>query len=197
MDLQLARGPQLQQLGLRRHVLFNFTGGQAAQNTPMAVYAALEALRLQTDSDEERLAKIISDLDMLRTHSEAVDLERKMLEEEERIHMRRLERLELLMQLRALQEAQPWASQQAMKYSNREIVHTSEGVSEFEAEIVEKLNLWCGETSCWNTGKKVIDAFKDSPLWAKWAAASNNPRRSVTSNASDSTRERSMRLTNH
>lgn len=43
---------------------------------------------------------------------------------------------------------------------------------------MEKLNLWCGETSSWNTEKKVIDAFKDSPLWAKWAAASNNPRRS-------------------
>ena len=43
---------------------------------------------------------------------------------------------------------------------------------------MEMLNLWCGETSSWNTEKKVIAAFKDSPLWAKWAAASNNPRRS-------------------
>ena len=44
---------------------------------------------------------------------------------------------------------------------------TGAGVSEFEAEVVEKLNQWCGETSNWNTKKKILDNFKEAPFWTK------------------------------
>jgi hypothetical protein len=53
------------------------------------------------------------------------------------------------------------------------------GVSEFEAEVVEKLNSWCGETPSWNTKKKIIDLFKDAPIWAKWQAAGHNEQKMV------------------
>jgi hypothetical protein len=44
---------------------------------------------------------------------------------------------------------------------------TGAGVSEFETEVVEKLNQWCGETSNWNAKKKIVYNFKEAPLWTK------------------------------
>jgi hypothetical protein len=125
-------------------------------------FEELDGLRVQMDADEERLAKTLSDFDMLCAHRDAVARacqvwsecvcaratagERlgrcppitacasvwsarlawrmsslrtlnfprcsQVLEEEERVQLRRLERLDLLVQLRALQHSQPWAPRQ-------------------------------------------------------------------------------------
>ena len=53
------------------------------------------------------------------------------------------------------------------------------GVAEFEAEVIEKLNQWCGEVPTWNTKKKVIENFKDNPFWAKWTAAGHSEQKLV------------------
>ena len=57
---------------------------------------------------------------------------------------------------------------------------TGANSAEFEPEVVEKLNLWCGETSRWNTKKKIIDSFKDlSPFWSRWTAVGNSEQKLV------------------
>jgi len=53
------------------------------------------------------------------------------------------------------------------------------GVAEFEQEVIEKLNQWCGETPTWNTKKKVIENFKENPFWAKWQAAGHSEQKLV------------------
>ena len=51
--------------------------------------------------------------------------------------------------------------------------------SDFEEETVQKLTLWCGEATSWNTKKKVIEAFKTSPMWATWTKAGHNEQKLV------------------
>jgi len=78
--------------------------------------------------------------------------------------------------------------QKLVNFINRlKIKHLEEGhnkdngasVSEFEVEVVDKLNLFCGEISMWNTKKKIIDLFKDSTIWPKWTAALHSEQKLV------------------
>ena len=72
----------------------------------------LESLHAQTDAEEEKLAVLASDLDMLRIRRDALARARQVLEDEERAQRLRLEHVELLRQLRKLQDTQPWAAPQ-------------------------------------------------------------------------------------
>ena len=51
--------------------------------------------------------------------------------------------------------------------------------SDFESDVVSKLTAWCGEPTTWNTKKKVIDAFKTSPMWPCWVKAGHNEQKLV------------------
>jgi hypothetical protein len=51
--------------------------------------------------------------------------------------------------------------------------------SDFEGEVESKLQIWCGEPTTWNTKKKVIEAFKTSPMWAQWVKAGHNEQKLV------------------
>jgi hypothetical protein len=51
--------------------------------------------------------------------------------------------------------------------------------SDFEDEVVQKLTLWCGEPTTWNTKKKVIETFKHSPMWTSWVKAGHNEQKLV------------------
>ena len=44
----------------------------------------------------------------------------------------------------------------------------------FVDEVVAKLTLWCGEPTKWNTKKKAIETFRDSPMWVSWVKAGHN-----------------------
>ena len=45
---------------------------------------------------------------------------------------------------------------------------TGEGVAKFEAEVVDKLNEWCGETAKWNFTGKTLKNFREAePFWTK------------------------------
>ena len=53
------------------------------------------------------------------------------------------------------------------------------GQSDFEGEVESKLQIWCGKPTTWNTKKKVIEAFKTSPMWAQWVKAGHNEQKLV------------------
>ena len=50
---------------------------------------------------------------------------------------------------------------------------------DFEDEVVQKLTLWCGEPATWHTKKKVIETFKNSPMWNSWVTAGHNEKKLV------------------
>jgi hypothetical protein len=51
--------------------------------------------------------------------------------------------------------------------------------TDFVDEVVAKLTLWCGEPTKWNTKKKVIETFRDSPMWVSWVKAGHNEQKLV------------------
>jgi hypothetical protein len=51
--------------------------------------------------------------------------------------------------------------------------------SDLEDEVVAKLTWWCGESTTWNTQKKVIQTFKRSPMWTSWVKAGHNEQKLV------------------
>jgi hypothetical protein len=51
--------------------------------------------------------------------------------------------------------------------------------TDFVGEVVAKLTLWCGEPTTWSTKKKVIETFKDSPMWVSWVKAGYNEQQLV------------------
>lgn len=53
------------------------------------------------------------------------------------------------------------------------------GVSAFEQDVVNQLQTLCGEPQAWNAKKKVIDAFKESPIWDAWSTAGHNEQKLV------------------
>jgi hypothetical protein len=64
----------------------------------------------------------------------------------------------------------------------RERVRAESRVSrftDFMDEVVAKLTLWCGEPTKWNTKKKVIETFRDSPMWVSWVKAGHNEQQFV------------------
>jgi hypothetical protein len=50
---------------------------------------------------------------------------------------------------------------------------------DFEDEVVANLTLWCGDQTKWNTKKKVIETFKNSPMWTSWMTAGYNEQKLV------------------
>ena len=50
---------------------------------------------------------------------------------------------------------------------------------DFEDEVVANLTLWCGDQTKWNTKKKVIETFKNSPMWTSWVKAGHNEQKLV------------------
>ena len=87
---------------------------QEAEGAGSAAFAAaafeeLERRQVQMDLAEAKLSKMLGELELLRAKSDSLARTRRMLETEERQRKSRLERLNLLVQLRALQQTRPWA----------------------------------------------------------------------------------------
>ena len=79
-----------------------------------------------------------------------------------------------------LRAAQPALSQQIKHLEQGHQKDNGAATAEFETEVIEKLNQWCGEISAWNVKKKVLDSFKDSAaFWSKWQAAGHSEQKLV------------------
>ena len=82
---------------------------ESREDEGAAAFEELERRQVQMDLAEAKLSKMLGELELLRAKSDSLARTRRMLETEERQRTCRLERLNLLVQLRALQQTRPWA----------------------------------------------------------------------------------------
>ena len=82
---------------------------ESREDEGAAAFEELERRQVQMDLAEAKLSKMLGELELLRAKNDSLARTRRMLETEERQRTCRLERLNLLVQLRALQQTRPWA----------------------------------------------------------------------------------------